>query len=140
MNSADIWSYVQELVLVHQMLYGIVIFFAKASLFLLYLRLFSPDRCTRNLIYFGLVVTFLVYLGTTVATGAFCIPRPGESWFGAVISLRCSKGLFMAFVQGIFNVISDFYILVIPVPVVLKLQLPLRKKIGVCAIVMTGLL
>jgi hypothetical protein len=131
---ADPWSCIQELILVHHMLYGLVIFFAKASLFLIFLRLFSPDRSTRNLIYFGLIVTFLVYLGTIIANGALCIPRHGESWFEAATTQRCSKGLYAAYIHGIFNVVSDLYILIIPVPVVLKLHLPLRKKIGVCAI------
>jgi hypothetical protein len=122
------------------MLYGPVVFFAKASLFLLYLRLFSPDRWTRNLIYFGLVTTFVMYLATTVAFGVLCLPRPGESWLEALLSPRCTKSLSMTYVQGIFNVVSDFYVLIIPIPVTLKLQLPLQKKIGVCAIFMTGLL
>lgn len=122
------------------MLYGPVVFFAKASLFLLYLRLFSPDRWTRNLIYFGLVTTFVMYLATTVAFGVLCLPRPRESWLEALLSPRCTKSLSMTYVQGVFNVVSDFYVLILPIPVTLKLQLPLQKKIGVCAIFMTGLL
>ncbi|MCJ1346583.1 hypothetical protein MMC31_004801, partial [Peltigera leucophlebia] len=46
----------------------------------------------------------------------------------------------MTYVQGIFNIVSDFYVLVLPLPVVWKLQLPLRKKIAVSAVFMTGLL
>lgn len=122
------------------MLYGPVIFFAKASLFLLYLRLFTPDRWTRKFIYLGLVITFAAYLATTVAFGGFCLPRPSESWAEALLSPRCGKATGMTYIQGIFNVVSDFYILILPVPVVIKLRLPLKRKIGVCAIFMTGLL
>ena len=122
------------------MLYGPAIFFAKASLFLLYLRLFSPDRWTRNLIYGGLIITFTFYLATTIAFGALCIPRQAETWAEAAFSPHCHQVLVMIYVQGVFNVVSDFYVLVIPIPVVLKLQLPIQKKIGICAIFMTGLL
>lgn len=122
------------------MVYGPTIFFAKASLLLLVLRVFSPDRWTRYSIYFGLTTTFAFHLGTTVAFGALCIPRRGESWPEGLFSTHCGKAISMTYIQGTFNVVSDFYILIIPIPVVVRLQLPLRKKVGVCAIFMTGLL
>ena len=46
----------------------------------------------------------------------------------------------MAYIQGIFNVVSDFYLLILPIPVVWQLQMPSKRKIGVCAIFMTGIL
>lgn len=122
------------------MLYGPTVFFAKLSLFLLYLRIFSPDRWTRFLIYFGIGFTFVYYMVTAGILVGLCVPRKGESWPLALLSSRCHKALVMTYVQGIFNIVSDFYILLLPLPVIWKLQLPLRKKIGVCAIFMTGLL
>ena len=92
------------------------------------------------MIYLGLGTVFAVYLATTVAFGVLCLPRPGESWSAALLSPRCGKSMSMTYVQGIFNVVSDFYILILPIPVVLQLRLPLKKKIGVSAIFMTGLL
>ena len=46
----------------------------------------------------------------------------------------------MTYIQGVFNVVSDFYLLLLPVPVVWNLQMPLRKKIGILTIFTTGLL
>ncbi|KAL9604094.1 MAG: hypothetical protein Q9219_000682 [cf. Caloplaca sp. 3 TL-2023] len=40
--------------------------------------------------------------------------------------------------QGAINIATDFYILLLPIPGVLQLQLPLKRKIGICAIFMTG--
>ncbi|KAL8711208.1 MAG: hypothetical protein Q9220_004353 [cf. Caloplaca sp. 1 TL-2023] len=40
--------------------------------------------------------------------------------------------------QGAVNVASDFYIFLLPIPGVLQLQLPKKRKIGVCAIFATG--
>lgn len=137
MDSAD-RAATQDVMLVYQILYGPVIFFAKAALLVLYLRLFSPNRLTRYLIYIGLVVKFAMYLTTTITAGVLCLPRPGESWLTALLSARCRKTLSMTYIQGIFNVVSDFYILILAIPAVLKLQLHLRKKLGVCAIFMTG--
>jgi len=122
------------------MLYGPAIFFAKLSLLLLYLRIFSPDRWTRYLIYLGIISSFALYLATSITFGALCLPRGSETWAAALYSARCKSTTNMTYIQGIFNVVSDFYILFIPIPVVLKLHLPMQKKIGVVAIFMTGLL
>ena len=122
------------------MVYGPGIFFAKLSLFLLYLRLFKPNLWTRACIYFGIASTFAVYVATTVAFGALCIPRSGETWLEADFSPRCRSSLVMSYVQGIFNVVSDFYLLILPIPVVWNLQMPMRKKIGVLTIFTTGFL
>lgn len=67
-------------------------------------------------------------------------PRKGESWALALLSSRCRDTIAMAYVQGIFNIDSELYVLVLPLPVLWKLQLPLRKKVGVSAVFMTGLL
>ena len=122
------------------MLYGPAIFFAKLSLLMLYLRVFSPNKLTRSLIYLGVASTLAFYLATSVTFGVLCIPRPSETWLEADFSTRCRHSIVMTYIQGIFNVVSDFYILVLPMPVVWNLQMPLRRKVGVSVIFMTGLL
>ncbi|KAK7962962.1 uncharacterized protein PG986_003787 [Apiospora aurea] len=44
------------------------------------------------------------------------------------------------FFQGFFSAFSDIYVLVIPIVVVSGLQLPLKKKIGLTGIFLTGLM
>lgn len=118
-----------------------MIFFAKLSLFILYLHVFAPSRRIRDLIYVGIASIFIVYTGTAVAYGVLCIPRPGSSWFVAVLSPGCTtQGIKLAYVVGSFGVVSDFYLFCLPIPVVLRLQMPRKKKIAVCAIFMTGFL
>ena len=136
-NSSIYFS--QEQAFVISMSYGPTAFFAKLSLFWLYLRLFRPDYWTRILIYFGICITFVFYTATTVAGGVLCIPRSEESW-AEVAFTRCQKNVITGFYLGIFNVVSDLYILILPIPVIWQLQMPTRKKIGVCAIFMTGIL
>lgn len=41
---------------------------------------------------------------------------------------------------GIYNAISDFAVLLLPIHAVCKLQMPLKKKIGIFAIFATGFL
>ena len=91
------------------------------------------------LIYLGILTTFVFYTAITMAEGVLCIPRPGESWLETAFT-RCRNDVFVGFILGIFNVVSNFYILILPIPVIWQLQMPTRKKIGVCAIFMTGIL
>ena len=119
-------------------MYGPTVFFAKLSLFLLYLRIFSPNRTMRLLIYAGISVNLVYYVATAVGMMAFCLPRHGESWPLALLSQHCHHAITMTYVQGIFNIVSDLFILVLPIPVVWRLQMPQRKKWGVFAIFATG--
>ena len=69
-----------------------------------------------------------------------CTPRRGSSYLESFASPRCSKMIDMSLMVGIFGVISDVYLLIIPIPAVLPLQLPTRQKVGVLTVFLTGLL
>ena len=42
--------------------------------------------------------------------------------------------------SGVFNVLSDFAILIVPMPTVWNLQMPMRKKLLVMGVFATGFL
>ncbi|KAI4240728.1 MAG: hypothetical protein L6R40_004973 [Gallowayella cf. fulva] len=44
----------------------------------------------------------------------------------------------IALVGGPFNLVSDLYLLLMPLPAVWQLQLPLRKRLGVAGVFLTG--
>lgn len=133
-------SVLQKQVLGYDMSYGPIICFTKLSILLLYLRLFSPNRNIRYAIYFGIIANLIFYATTSIIFGALCLPRHGQPWLESAQTSRCRHTVIMSYPQGIFGVISDVYIFILPMPIVLKLNLPLRKRIGVCAIFTTGLL
>ena len=122
------------------MLYGPTAFFTKLSLFLLYLSLFRPKPTTRILIYIGITAISMMYSVTTITEAVLCIPLPGHSWISTVYTRKCINTKTIGYVAGSFNVVSDLYLLVLPLPIVWSLQLPLRKKIGLSAIFMSGFL
>lgn len=113
---------------------------AKLSLFLLYLDIFRPNIRLRYAIYIGTAVVSMFYIATFVAFAVFSIPRPGKSELAHILSPSISKDITLGLIQGGFSVATDFYILCLPIPVVWNLQLPMKKKIGILAIFMTGLL
>jgi hypothetical protein len=128
-------------VAISELCFGPTIFFAKLSLFFLYLRLFKPSTWMRHLVFMGIALCAVVYAGTTIAFGVLCVRRPGESWRQVSTSDRCLRQTgSLNYVQGIFGLVSDIYIYILPFPLVMKLHMPLARKIAVLAIFATGLL
>ena len=96
----------------------------KLSLLLLYMCIFAPDKVTRYLIYAGM---------------AFCILAYTILMFLAIFSnvetlIGANKTL------GVVNLSSDIYILCVPVAAISKLQLSVKKRIGVLLLFMTGIM
>lgn len=115
-------------------------FFAKTSLFLLYYRVFALKQLMRTMIIGGVTFAFVLYIVVMVSVmGTLCTPRVGRAWDFAVL-LSCRKALLFSVVQAVSNLALDLFILVLPIPAIVQLQLPMNKKIGVFAIFMTGLL
>ncbi|KAL8917240.1 MAG: hypothetical protein Q9208_008079 [Pyrenodesmia sp. 3 TL-2023] len=67
------------------------------------------------------------------------IPHPGEKLINALMSKGAASSVPLSVAQGAVNVASDIYIFLLPIPGVLQLQLPLKKKVGICAIFGTGI-
>lgn len=122
------------------MLYSPTILMAKLSLLALYLQIFRPNQTLRYCIYFGIVFLVLFYASTFTAYGYLSIPKRGQTQLQAILSVDTAKDIPLGITQGAVNVVSDFCILLLPIPGVLRLQLPRAKKFGVLGIFMTGLL
>ncbi|KAL8939801.1 MAG: hypothetical protein Q9216_003152 [Gyalolechia sp. 2 TL-2023] len=78
------------------------------------------------------------YSGFFIAYCVLAIPRQGQTLIGVMLSKDIASLLDLAIAQGAVNIASDFYIFLLPIPGVLQLQLGTKKKIGICAIFMTG--
>lgn len=123
------------------MVYGPMIILIKLSIFLLYLHIFAINRRTRGLIYGGIIVVLVGNITTTTLFGVFCTPQDGDNWAETYRSPRCyQRSSDAALSVGLLNVITDFYILWIPLPLVWHLNLPTRKKIGLVLVFLQGLL
>ncbi|KAL8992215.1 MAG: hypothetical protein Q9169_007276 [Polycauliona sp. 2 TL-2023] len=124
--------------IVVDVIYSPAILMAKLSLLSLYLEIFRPNHKMRYAIYFGMVFVTLFYTATFIAFCVLAIPGPGETLIGTILSHDVASLIPISIGQGGVNVASDFYIFLLPIPGVLQLQMPTRKKIGVCAIFATG--
>ena len=128
-----------QIVMVNNCLYGPVIFAVKASLFLLLYGIFGRLRWIRISIFAGLVVTGLWYISNVVVFAILSSPRAGQSYLEASFSPIYQKIETYGLVNSVFNIVSDFYLLILPIPAVLGLQMPTKRKLGVLAVFGTGL-
>lgn len=119
---------------------GPMMFLAKSSLLLLYLRIFGLEKAVRNTVYFTLAFIFGLYWVSIPITGYYCAPSPGNEWSIASVGKRCTKATIVGLVQGPLNVAVDLLIISLPVPVVLRLQLSWRNRVAVLVLFLTGIL
>ncbi|KAI9845651.1 MAG: hypothetical protein M1837_004625 [Sclerophora amabilis] len=120
------------------MLLGPAQFFAKSSLLLLFLRIFSPHAAMRRTIYCAIAFAFCIYCINIPINSIYCTPDPGQPW-GLELGTSCARSIPLAVVQGTLNVVLDLFILIAPMPVISNLRLSKKKKYGVLAVFMTGI-
>ena len=119
-------------------------FFIKLSLFFLYLRIFKPDKVTRGFIYGGILVNGLFYSIAIVIYSVFFAPSPDQSDNEKSWMLRAKKNrdslTIISLTYNVFSVLSDIYLLVLPIRFTFHLQLPMRKKFEVSSVFLIGIL
>ncbi|MCJ1404232.1 hypothetical protein MMC11_007457 [Xylographa trunciseda] len=122
-----------------QGIYSPLIFLVKLSLFLLYFRLFSPIRSTKILLYFGIATNAVFYAISFALIVYFCGPHEGRTLVESQSAYSCVvQARTLGTVQASFNIASDLYLLCIPLPIIWRLQMSSKRKLGVGAIFMTG--
>ncbi|RDH21560.1 hypothetical protein M747DRAFT_330544 [Aspergillus niger ATCC 13496] len=121
-------------------LYNISAMFTKVSILAFYLRIFSPARSARALIWCGIIFIVLGYMTLTIAMLAWMVPHRGDGGWGSTANTErmnvASRQL--DFTQGIFSVVSDFYVITIPTGIIYRLNMKTQKKIGVACIFLFG--
>lgn len=114
--------------------YGPTMFFTKLSIFILYYRIFNPSKTMRYLIYFGIGFNFVYYTIYLFIYSFYC-PNTSKK------APTCSHEVkLISVATSAINVVSDFYILLIPLGAISNLQLPKKRKLGLFAIFFTGFL
>lgn len=117
--------------------YGLVIFLVKLSVLLLFFNLFGVNKTMRYLIYLGIgfqAACSAAYTGYGIAAIAECVDA------ASLQRSICINTWIVTIFTASVNVLTDVYILILPIVMVLRLQLTPRRKIGVISIFMVGLL
>lgn len=114
-------------------------YFSKAPLLLLYVRIFGIHRWLRISCYFTLTVTAVIYLVCAIYSGVNCIPNNGT--YDAPFLLKCATSTFIpALCRCFTSIFTDIVALLLPLTVVAKLHLPRARKAGLAVVFMSGIL
>jgi len=109
--------------------------FTKASFLLFYMSIFTTRRFRISAqLVLGLVICWTIsFFFANLFT---CYPI--SPFIEAFYKNHCVDGLALWYSMAITDIIVDFFILLLPIPVVLRLQLPLQQRIGVLAMFFWG--
>ncbi|KAF7593994.1 hypothetical protein BBP40_010391 [Aspergillus hancockii] len=121
-----------------QLLYKINIGLTKISILLLYRRLFI-QRWFRITCWTWIAIVLAFALGTVFSSIFQC--SPVQYAFNKSIPGRgkCINLTAFWYANATFNILSDLVIIALPVPVISKLQLPLKSKFALCGIFAVGI-
>lgn len=110
----------------------------KLSILLLYLRIFGVNKAFR---FFTWLTVFFVfgYLCSNFFTQLFGCRPPDKYWHSSYAG-HCIDYTKAGLAYGSMNIISDLIIFVLPLPMIWRLQLSRKEKIGVSLMFMTGVM
>ena len=122
-----------------QFLYKANVGLTKTSILLLYLRIFV-QRWFRITTICVMAVVIAFTIASVTASILQC--SPVEFAFNKKIpgGGKCINLTILWFFGAAFNILSDFVIIALPIPVIRSLQLPTRSKIALGGVLSLGLL
>ncbi|KAI9833366.1 MAG: hypothetical protein M1826_007464 [Phylliscum demangeonii] len=109
----------------------------KLSILLLYQRLFSSSKKMMIAIYLTAFFVFGYNIAGFFTTVFRCTPR-AKAWDLRITTGACHNHDWLLIFFGVLNVITDFAVLILPLPIVWSLHLPRRQKLALMALFMTG--
>lgn len=116
-------------------------FFIKTSVLFLYRKIFGAKPQMRTLIYVGIGYLFITNAVATILFGALCAPRPGELYLIRYSKPECVNNVDnLAIALAVENLVADVYLLVLPLPIIWKLQMSSKRKYALICVFMTGFL
>jgi hypothetical protein len=114
--------------------------FTKLSILLQMIRIFIPISRTKSWWAMLAFITFnmLYYLADFIAQFVACFPR--SKTMGDEVPGMCKIWIRHTIFTGVFNVISDYTMLILPIFWITRLQLTTGKKVVACAVFTVGVL
>ncbi|KAL2038596.1 hypothetical protein N7G274_008644 [Stereocaulon virgatum] len=112
--------------------------FTKITFFIMYLDIFHLMRWLKISAYIGGFVRVLFYGSMTVFYFVLSTPGRHETWFEKLQGRGQHYILAFNIPQSCGGPVIDLYILVLPILGVIRLQMPIRRKVGVILIFMSA--
>lgn len=122
------------------MLVGPALFFPKVSIFLLYLQIFGINRMIRIGAKVGIVGAFLAYFPPTLVLSYYDAPHIGQTWESLMASDLPERGIPGGIAIGALSVLVDLFVFILPISPLMKLKMPLSRRIQLVALFGTALM
>ncbi|KAI1778085.1 hypothetical protein F4818DRAFT_438262 [Hypoxylon cercidicola] len=131
--------YIIQLTITINVFLDLSVWLCKTPLLLLYIRMFGVKTWLRISCYTILLVAFLPSAAGVIANAVVCAPD------GNSVSLQTFKACehiapLFNLIIGFVSVFVDFAILVLPIPILSRLQMARRKRVGLIIVFFTGFL
>lgn len=111
----------------------------KLSVLLLYRKIFDTNRFKFRTVCSVLFAAIVLHtVAATIATIVECLPV--HRVWDMTVEGTCINLTIFWHINAAFNVVADFMIFFLPLPIINTLSLPLRSKIGMMAIFALGAL
>ncbi|KAH8768402.1 hypothetical protein F5883DRAFT_554510, partial [Diaporthe sp. PMI_573] len=119
--------------------FGMSVTFSKLSILAFYLNIaLGPVAKRQRVAIYSIAVVVFLY-GTLTSFEWLFACRPMEKyWDFTITDGTCINFIKIMLFNGVMNVVTDTAILCFPIWILWNLRLPVRQKIGVMGIMMTG--
>lgn len=107
----------------------------KISILLLYLRIFATGRFQKIT---WCCIAFVAMVGISNALVAIFACRPIRGFYDKSVKAFCIDSVSFYWANATLNVVTDAIVLLLPMPVIWRLQMPLRRKIGLSLLFILG--
>ncbi|PLB51965.1 hypothetical protein P170DRAFT_462065 [Aspergillus steynii IBT 23096] len=126
----------QKTVYVTMVMYGPTAFLTKVSLLWIMTRVFKPFHRSVIFIYVFLAVMLAYYIPAVIVKIRIC--NPISKFWAPDTPGSCLDQTSIILADAVVSVVSDMIILLLPLPLTLRLQLPWKKKMRVMGILGAG--
>lgn len=130
--------HVVQVLYANELIYIALVTLLKCVFLLFYARVFSPTVKMKWLTRFGMSSCVIFYTAVLIRSIFVCnpirkiwIPREPGSCLNVVI---------LPYATGFFNLASDLYILILPMPFLWNLKMKMNRKLRIMAIFGVGIL
>lgn len=120
-----------------QIFYFLSSVFFKSSLILLYWRIFGVSRDFRKVLLVAWTIVILYFIANLLAAIFECKPVAAY-WDHTIPGAKCVDTVAFYRWNGVANLLIDFMILTLTVPMIWRLSLKLKQKITLTGLFLLG--
>lgn len=111
--------------------------FTKVSMLYFYIRL-SPHRTSAKICYISILYIVTSSTAITMVNMFRCTPVAGN--WDRTITAKCFDASLFYYIYGSLNAGTDILLMVLPIPILMRLQMETRVKFGLVVMFSVGIL